>query len=134
MRASDPGLQHSTTPNRNSALTASIVHGARFPVATDAAEFDIDDLASTDLYCFPCIVSGMDRFIKADWSLDLLLKLGMVDDVFVMERLLEHHHVVSIHPFENVDIRQRISRVRVAHEPNVRKCRPHLPDHVHIPA
>ena len=74
----------------------------------------------------------MDRFIQADWRLDLFLQLRVIDDVFMMQRLFEHHHVVLVHLLEHVCIGQRVCRVCVTHQENFWKCRPDLPDHFDI--
>src|SRR5215470_3097166 len=112
MRPADSGLQHASTPDRNSVVAADVVDGARFPVPADSSEFDIDNPARTELDCLPGISGGMNRFIKADRCRNLFLKLRVVDDVFVMERLLEHHDVVSIHFLENVYISERVRGIR----------------------
>src|SRR5947199_8405877 len=100
MCSPDARFQHAGTPDRNSVIAANVMHGPGLPVPANAAELDVDDFASTDLYRFAGILGGMDRFIEADRRLDMFLKLGMIDDVFVMQTLLENHHVVAVHFFE----------------------------------
>ena len=76
----------------------------------------------------------MDRFIQADGRLNLFLKFGMVDDVFVMQRLLEHHHVVLVHLLEQIHVSQGICGVGIAHQLDVRERGPYLADHFNVPA
>ena len=96
--------------------------------------FDIDDFAGADLYCFPGILSGVDRFIETNRRSNVPLKLGMVNDVFVMQRLLEHQHVVSVHFFEGLNVCQRVGRIRIAHQPNMGECGSHFADDLQVPA
>src|SRR5207244_6741449 len=63
---------------------------------------------------------------------DSLLKLGMIDHVFMMERLFEHHDVKVIHLLEQIDVVQRICGVRVAHQSNIWKCGAYLADYFDI--
>src|SRR5438876_6063750 len=101
MRATDARLEHAAAPYRNSVVATDIVNSARFLVASDPPEFDVDDPAGADLDGFARVVRRVDRLIEADRRLDLLLKFGMIDHVFVMQRLLEHHHALAIHFLED---------------------------------
>ena len=76
----------------------------------------------------------MDRFIETNRRSNVPLKLGMVNDVFVMQRLLEHQHVVSVHFFEGLNVGQCVGGICIAHEPDIGECGPHLADGFHVPA
>ena len=61
------------------------------------------------------------------------LQLGVVDDVVVRQRLFEHHQVEFVEAFEQVDVGERVRRVRIAHQQDIAELRPHGLDHVVIP-
>ena len=115
-------------------IPAHIVHRSRFAVSADAAQLDIDNAARADLDGLARIVRRMNGLIEADRSSDLALKLGMVDHIFVVQRLLEHHHLEFIHPSEEVDIVERVCGIGIAHQQNLGKGGSHLPHHLHVPA
>src|ERR1041385_2840178 len=75
----------------------------------------------------------MDRLVETNRCLYLLLQLGMINDVFVVQRLFEHHDVKAIHPFEKIDIGERVGRVCITHQLNIRKGHTYLADDVNIP-
>ena len=51
----------------------------------------------------------MNRFIKTDRRANLLLQLGMIENVVVGQRLLHHHQIEFIERFEEPHIIQRVS-------------------------
>ena len=85
-------------------------------MAAHPAEFNIDNLAGADLDRFSGVFGGVNGFIQTDGRIDLFLKLGMIDQVFIVQRLLEHHEVVLVHVLEHAGIGQRIRRIRITHE------------------
>ena len=58
----------------------------------------------------------MGRLVQADRRGDGTLKSGQALDVIGGHRLFEHEEVVLIQLAEQVDIRRRVSRVRVDHQ------------------
>jgi len=90
MGAADAGLQHASAPDRDTRRFAGIVKAARFGKASHAAELDIDDAARPFLDGLRCMMRGPDTLIEADGRLQLRLQDGMVDDIVVRERLLDH--------------------------------------------
>ena len=76
----------------------------------------------------------MNGFIETDGRVDLFLKFGVIDHVFVVQWLLEHHQVVLIHLLERVDVRQRVRRVRITHEWYVWKSCAHLANDFDVPS
>src|SRR5258706_14436530 len=121
MSPPDSGFQHPSAPYWNSMIKADIMQSAGLLMPADPAEFDVDNLARADLDSFPGIIGGMDRFIEANRRPDLFLKLGVIDDVFIVQRLLEHHDVVAVHFLEELNIGEGVRRIRVTHETNSRK-------------
>ncbi len=62
------------------------------------------------------------------------MQLGVVDDVVVAERLLDHHQVVIVELAKVVRVGQSVSRVGVGHQLDPGKTLPHPAHHVHVPA
>ena len=60
--------------------------------------------------------------------------VGVVDDVVVAERLLDHHQVELVEPAQVVGIGQRVGGVGVGHQLDGGEALAHLPDDVHVPA
>src|SRR5262245_39351293 len=115
-------------------IAADIMNRSGLGVTANAAEFDIDDPASADLNRFARVRRRMNGLVETNRRRNLFLKRGMLNDVFVMKRLLEHHEIVWIHFLENFDIGQRVRRIGVTHQKNLRKRRADLLDHLDIPA
>ena len=65
---------------------------------------------------------------------ELRLQLGVIDDVVVAQRLLDHHQVELVEPLQVLGVRQRVRGVRVRHQLDRGKPLAHPPHHVHIPA
>ncbi len=80
------------------------------------------------------MVRRPDALVQADRRRELRLQLRVVDDVVVRQRLLDHHQVELIQPPQVIDVRQRVRRVRVRHQPDLRKRLPHRAHHFHVPA
>src|SRR3984957_6689907 len=66
MRAPDSRLQHSAAPNGDGEFTAPFLHSARFGVAADAAELDVDDPAGIQLDGSESVSGVVDAFVEAD--------------------------------------------------------------------
>ena len=56
----------------------------------------------------------------------LRLQLGVIDDVVVAERLLDHHQVELVQPSQMVDVGERVGGVCVRHQLDLREsaCAP----------
>src|SRR5262249_31294708 len=132
--ASYSRLQHSATPDRNPALAANVMNRSYFPMPANASQFDVDDFAGANPDRFPRILGRVDRLIETDRSFNLPLKLRVIDDVLIMQRLLEHHDVVAVHFLESLDIGQRIGRIGLRLQQNRGKAFTALRDNFNVPA
>ena len=54
------------------------------------------------------LMRGADAFIQANRRLQLRLQNGVIDDVVVRERLLNHHQIEIVQLLQMIDIGQRI--------------------------
>ena len=93
VRAADARFQHAAAPHRNAGGLRDIVHALRFGEAAHAAQLDIDDAAGAQSDRLLGVMRGADAFVQADGRLQLRLQLGVIDDVVVRQRLLDHHQV-----------------------------------------
>ena len=67
-----------------------------------------------------------NAFVQADGRLQLRLQLGVIDDVVVAERLLDHHQVELVELFQPRRIGQRVGGVGVGHQLDVGKALAHF--------
>ena len=110
------------------------MHAFGFGEAAHAPKLDVDDAARVQADCLRRLVRGADALVQADGGLQLRLQYGVIDDVVVRERLLDHHQVEIVELAQVVDIGERVGGVRVRHQLDGGEALAHLPDHVHIPA
>src|SRR5574340_382546 len=61
------------------------------------------------------MVRRADAFVEADERLQMFLQFGMVDDVVMAERLLDHHEVELVQLLQVVDVGQGVGGVGVSH-------------------
>jgi len=78
------------------------------------------------------VVRAANGFVQADGRLQARLQLGVVDDVVVRERLLDHHQVKIVQPAQMVGVGERVSGVGVRHQFDKRKTFAHAPHHVDV--
>ena len=62
------------------------------------------------------------------------LQLRVIDDVVVRQRLLDHHQVELVQLLQMVDVGERVGRVGVGHQLDVRETLAHLANHIDVPA
>jgi hypothetical protein len=82
--------------------------------AGHAPQLDVDDAAGAQLDGLLGVVRGADAFVQADGGLELGLQLGVVDDVVVAERLLDHHQVEIVELSKMSGVGQGVGGVGVA--------------------
>src|SRR5579859_5592953 len=91
VRAPDARFEHAAAPNRHSVGTANVMDGASSRVAAHPAQLDIDNLTGADFNGLARVVRAVDGFVKANRRCQLTLKLGVVQQIFPSQRLLDHH-------------------------------------------
>ena len=74
-----------------------------------------------------------DALVQADGRLQFPLQLGVVDDVVVGQRLLDHHEIKIVEPLEMIGVLQRVGRIGIRHQLDGREPLAHLADHVDVP-
>ena len=80
------------------------------------------------------IFRGFHRFVEANRRFDLLLQFGVIENVVVGQRLLNHHKIKVVERFEKRRVEERIGRVSIAHQTNLGKLPAHLLDNPQVPA
>ena len=93
VRAPDAGFQHAAAPHRDAGGLRDIVHALGLAESAHAAQLDVDDAAGAQADGLLGVVRGADALVQADGRLELGLQRGVVDDVVVRQRLLDHHQV-----------------------------------------
>src|SRR5215471_1998253 len=102
-------------------------------VASYPAELDVNNATSAQSNCMSCVGRRLDRFVKTNRSLNLLLQLSMIEHVVVSQGLLEHHQLEFIERLKKRQVGQPVSRIRVAHQLNLWKAFAHPADNIEVP-
>src|SRR5258708_3084817 len=130
----DTGFQHATGPEGYTALSAYLFDAVGLAMAANTSKFDVNDPARAKFDGMLCIRKRAHRFIQTDGRFDLFLQLGMIEHIIVRQGLLDHHQFEFVERFEKPYIRQRVSRISIAHQKNFRKAFPHASDNLKVPA
>src|SRR5580658_2947364 len=96
MRASDARFEHAPAPYRNLLGAANVVNLFGFAESAYASDFDVDDAACPGLERNGRGTCADDRFIEANRGAQFFLQAGVVVDVVVPQRLLDHQQVELI--------------------------------------
>ena len=99
-----------------------------------ASELDIENAAGLEKDRLLRMMHGSNTFVEANRSFELRLQGRVIHDFVVRQRLLDHHQPIFIQLSQVVCIRQRVSRVRICHQPDRGKMRANFFHNVHIPA
>src|SRR5262249_33013384 len=134
MRHTDRRLQHAAHPAWDAVLPAEIVDGHCVGEATNAARLDVD--VATGVYGnrLPRLFQRRDAFVEADRRANLLLKLGVVQQIIVGQWLLDHGQMEFIDGPEERRIREAVAAVAINVEYRVGKLPTHGAKHRQIPA
>src|SRR5205814_8339293 len=90
------GFEHASAPDGNIALETLVMEGDGFGEPTNPANFNINDPARTERDCLFCVAAVADGFIEANRSFQLPLEFGVVKNVIVPERLLDHQKIEGV--------------------------------------
>ena len=110
-----------------------VVQAFGFAETAHASQLDIDHAAGMQPNGLLGVVGRADRFVQANRGFEQGLQLGVVDDVVVRQRLLDHHQVEFVQLSEVLGVGQGIRRIRVGHQPDGGKPLADAPHHVHVP-
>ena len=103
-------------------------------MAADTSGLDVDDPARAGRDRVARNADRVDRLVEADGRADPPLQLDVVAHVVVIERLLDHHQVVTIELGQMIGIGQRVRGVGVDHQRDVAELAAHHFDGHEIPA
>ncbi len=118
MGASDAAFEHTAAPDGDAFFLGGIVDGYGLTESSDAAVFDVDDAAGLHINGGQRITAVADGFIQADGRSDAFLQHGVVVEVVVPERLLDHEQVEGIESGQVIEIVEAVGGVGVATEQN----------------
>ena len=78
MRTPYAAFEHPAAPDRDILNPAKIVYLLCLAESPHPAQFDVDNLAGSQIDRLPCVLSAGDRLIQADRRREFLLEPGMV--------------------------------------------------------
>src|SRR5215469_16462485 len=100
--------------------------------ASDSADFDVDDAASTEFQGSFRIAGIANGFVQADPGPELFLQAGMKIDVVVPQWLFDHHQVELIELPQVLQLPDAVGRIGVTAERDLRPARADSFEHVDI--
>src|ERR1035437_8062059 len=132
--APDAGLQHAAAPDRDAGGLGDIVHAFGLAESGDPAELDVDDAAGAQLDGLLGVARGANALVEADGGLELRLERGVIDDVVVNQRLLDHHEVKIVQFAQVLGVGEGVGGVGVGHQLDRGETFAHAADHIDVPA
>ena len=112
---------------------AEVVQPDRLAETAEAPWLDVDDPARAGCDGRLAEPYGLDGLIQTDRRLQTLLQHGVIGNIVVVERLLDHHQSESIQPREVIGVGQRVRGVGIHHQRNRSEPVPHGPHRVDVP-
>src|SRR5215469_18359235 len=132
--APDAGFEHASAPDGNVADLADVMNFPGFAEAAQASNLDVDDAAGAAFDRGGGIARAFDRLVKTDGGVQFALQAGVVEDVIVPQRLLDHQQVKLIELAQVLDFVEGIGGVSVAAEQDVGPPRADFFEDVYVPA
>src|SRR5579884_341994 len=132
-RLPEAGLEHSAAPSRCApkCADASREHGLAIPA--EPGGLDVDYPRCSDPQCLLGVAGRTDAFVQTDRGIDLLLQLGMIEDVVPTQRLFQHHEPKGIELTQVAGVGDGVGRVGVGHERHVGMRFPNHSDDLDVP-
>src|ERR1039457_4988419 len=121
MGATDSGLEHSSTPNRNRVFPAHVMYLPCAAVPSDPSQLDIDNAIRPQLNGSISMSGIGDALIKTDRCANHALQLCMGVDLIPLQRLLNHQQVELIKSLQVSAVTEIIRGVGIDREEKVRK-------------
>jgi hypothetical protein len=72
------------------------------------------------------LMRAADAFVETDRRFEFRLQLCVIDNFVMRQRLLDHHEVELVKFLQAIDIVERVCRICVGHQFDIRKRRPHF--------
>src|SRR5262249_54053068 len=91
-------------------------------VATDAAEFDVDNPACAKLNGGARVLDVVNALVQANRSFELALQRSMRVNIVVTQRLLDHDQIKGIQLLQQVHVFQGVGGISVNHQANLREA------------
>ena len=107
---------------------------ARRGEAANPPKLHIDNFAGADFDRFARVLYAVDGFIQTNRRRKLTLKFRVIHKVFPAERLLDHHQVEPVKFLQALNVAERVGRVRVGHQRNVREFFPNAFKNLRVPS
>jgi len=98
---------------------AEIVNLLGLAKSSHAADFDIDDPASSGFDGSGTIAGVTNGFIEADRSAQFTLKPRVVIDVIIPERLFDHEQLELIELAKMINVIERVGRISITTERDI---------------
>ncbi len=121
----DPGLVHAARPDRDAARGGVPEDPDRLEEPADPPLLQVEDPAAAERDRRPRVGEVVDRLVEAERRRELLLQGGVLVEVAVRERLLDHRQPEGVEPREVRGVLEAVVAVRVDHERDVGEPLPH---------
>ena len=103
-------------------------------MAADPAGLDVDDAARPGRERICRLTGRVQRFVEADGRTNRRLERGVIADVVVVERLLDHHEIVGVELRQVGPVAELVGGVRIDHQRNRTEAGAHDVDGLDVPA
>src|SRR5205823_6130552 len=131
--ATDARFQHSATPHRDAFRIAQVMNRQGLRIAPDAPDLHVDDSTASHFQGLPCSRRTRDALVQANWRRQDRLQLGVVHQIVMIKRLLDHEQVEIVELPQKLLIRNGVGAVGVYGKQDVWMTAPHLSHHLNIP-
>ncbi len=124
-RAADPRLQHPAAPDRHPGRPAQVMDRHRLAQPADAPGLDVDHPARGHLQRLPRVPRREDALIQADRRAEFGLQQAVIPQIVLIERLFDQQQAQVVQRAQCGGGFQRVSRVRIDLQTDVREGAPH---------
>ena len=93
---SDTGLEHPTAPDRDTLRPAQVMDEDSLAQPAHPSGFDVYNLAGVHLESRAGMLQAEDAFIQADGCVKLFLKLVMIPEIILIQRLFDQQQFQTI--------------------------------------
>ena len=127
-------FDHAPDPAREVCFMTNGVDGHRVGDAAHPTRFDVDPSAGADFNRLTSLGDRVDALVQTDWSINLRLEFGMVNQIVVSQGLFNHRQLVAVNLPEHIQVVQRIGAVAVNVHERIWKSLTYGCEHVYAPA
>ena len=132
--ARKPAIMRTRTKHRDVIVLADIVYFPGLAEAAHPSDFDIHDAAGAGFDGGGRVAGVADGLVQANGGSQFALQPGVVVDVVIPQRLLDHQELEAIKFAQVFDFIEGVGGVGIAAQHNIGPARADPFQHVHVPA